>query len=540
MNSSIKSPGMTRLPDYPIHIKKAVFLLCSLFIVNILYAQKIAFRYPFKFTKKLTQSARLNKGAYIHLDTSKKQIALVLQDMNHTDYVLIDSNMKTLSNFSLPAEKTIFGYQIEDRIRKYYSGAISDGNTYTFIFRKSTSNSEFTGRIAGFKYRQSFQKEVVDFRSKSVSQHNYLSIPKEEDFISSFSQNNIFYAITALDESSSLKIYTLSGDGKEDQKLVPFPLPSWPGKKTKKLSEVLDNTVLITEGEETGLDDASLSSKLYITNESLVFVNDNLWGAHTVKISTSDFSVSSQTIKMEKNEQGKENDKTYTSCFKSGDFFYTVNLIDKSIYLEIHDSSGTKLKTIEINELNIQSITNETGTYEEHKWSDVKSDPVDDFKKLLKAFRKGNLGITAEKRSNGNILVTIGTHDMLPIGSYSPGSSFTSVSSVPQGYGNHTTSTGNMIGPNLSLNIHRTTGISSYSRDSEYYKSTNFKLMLDGTKLTPVKVSIPESVADQVKRQIGDTGSGIISQFRFLGKEYLGYYESGADEYYFKQIKLKK
>src|SRR5436190_18497698 len=158
--------------------------LISLLLLHCLLtaAQKDVLKYPFKFSTKRNNASSFNKGAYVMADKSAANMAFVLQDVDKADYVLTDSDFKVLSNFTLPAKQTIFDFDASNLSQLNYVGATTDGNKYNFIY-KHTATKMFTN-----KDYYSYKIETVDFAAKTVTQKDFVDVPKSEKPVAGFSE----------------------------------------------------------------------------------------------------------------------------------------------------------------------------------------------------------------------------------------------------------------------------------------------------------------------------------------------------------------
>ncbi|MBX2888001.1 MAG: hypothetical protein KF829_05060 [Ferruginibacter sp.] len=460
-------------------------------------------------------------------DKSASNIAFVLQDIDKADYVLADSNFKIISSFSLPAKQTIFNYDASNLSQLNYVGATTDGNKYNFIY-KHTATKMFSN-----KDYYSYKIETVDFAAKNVIQKDFINVPKNEKVISGFSEYNNFFLLTAMDETSSLKIYGLSGNGATIEKTIVFPVQNTDGKKAKKLSDILAETVTINAADEPGLDDAVRSAKLFTSKDELTFLINDRGSAQVVTINTTNFSVSNKYIKHE-NAESKEADKAYTNAYITGNRLFLMQVVPQKITVSVFDLDGKNLSKLEINETNIQQLTNGGGKYQERRGSKEKDEMIDDFTKITKALIKGTQGIAVETTATGKYLITIGTYDDIQVSSGGGDAYHTSVQ-FGQGTSPSTQATSNSY-----YYTNAVPGVSKFVSRPNYYKTTSFSLLLDAVTLKPVKDKIPESAAKQIRNYVSETGNAMKNQFVFHNKQYYGYYDGDAEFYIFQHIAIRK
>jgi len=508
-------------------MKNICFISLHLLHCLVTSAQKTVLNYPFKFSTKRSNAASFNKGAYVMADKTAANIAFVLQDIDKADYVLADSNFKLVSNFSLPAKQTIFNFDASNLNQLNYVGATSEGNKYNFVY-KHTGTKMFSS-----KEYYSYKIETVDFTTKTVTQKDFVDVPKSEKLVAGFSEYNKFFLLTSIDESSSLKIYELLGNGNTVEKIIAFPVQNTGGKKAKKLSDILSEIVTINAGDEPGLDDAVKTAKLFTSKDAFTFlINDNGLTL-VVAINTTSFAVTSKYME-NNNAENKGGDKLHTNAYIANSKIFSVQVVPQNITVSIFDLELKNLGKLEINETNINQLTNGGGKYEERKGSKETDETVDDFSKLTKAIMKGTQGIKVETTASGRYLLTIGTYADIMVNEGGVGSYHTTVVS-----GSSTI----MSEQATSTTHYQSTyvlGVSKYVSRPNYYKTTSFNLLLDATTLKPVKQKIPESTAKQIKNYVSETGGGEKNQFLFHNKQYYGYYDKDAESYIFQNIAIKK
>jgi hypothetical protein len=505
---------------------KKTYLISLLLLHSLLItAQKTVLKYPFKFSTKRSNAASFNKGAYILADKSTTNIAFVLQDIDKADYVLVDSNFKVVSNFTLAAKQTIFNIDASNSNQLNYVGATSEGSKYNFVY-KHTATKMFSN-----KESYSYKIETVDFAKKNVTQKDFVDVPKSEKLVAGFSEYNNFFLLTAIDESSSLKIYALSGNGTPIEKAIAFPIQTTDGKKAKKLSEILSETVTINTGDEPGLDDATKKAKLFTSKDALTFlINDN-GSNQVVAINTTNFAVTSKFIE---NNNAAIKEKVYTNAYMTGNKLFLVQVVPQNINVSVLDLTGKILGKLEINESNINQLTNRGAKYEERKGSKETDETIDDFSKITKALIKGTPGIAVETTASGRYLITIGSYADIIVNEGGGGSYHTSVVSGQSPIMSEQATS------NSSYHSTYVPGVSKYVSRPNYYKTTSLSLLLDALTFKTVKEKIPESTAKQIRNNVSETEGTMKNQFLFHNKQYYGFYDKDAESYIFQNIVIKK
>ena len=88
-----------------------------------------------------------------------------------------------------------------------------------------------------------------------------------------------------------------------------------------------------------------------------------------------------------------------------------------------------------------------------------------------------------------------------------------------------------------------TPGKPSYTTyNANFYKSTNFKLLLDPSTLNFVRGAAPNSVADQIKDYMSNVNkkAEAKNQFSVNDKEYFGYYDKEMKMYMIEEIIIRR
>jgi hypothetical protein len=139
-------------------------------------------------------------------------------------------------------------------------------------------------------------------------------------------------------------------------------------------------------------------------------------------------------------------------------------------------------------------------------------------------------------RHNNEVIITIGTYDMMKLQTYgSDPSRQTIYSSGPIG------PTSRYAGGGLyASDWVISPGSPSVTRyRANFYRSTQFKLKLSHSSLNLVNGDAPLSVNSKIKDYLG--GSGMIkNQFHINEKQYLGYYNNNQKIYVIEEIAISK
>src|SRR4051812_48863209 len=182
------------------------------------YAQKKVLSYPFEFEKSFL--ARGDYDTYFLDNPANNTFALVLKDNKKIEYALVDQNFKVVSKISSDIGSTVF----DVKNLRDCTGGTTNVHQYHFVYPESKGE---------------FEMETVDFDAKTVSHKKLVELPKEQKPLASFSDDNMFYILTANDKSGELSIATLNAAGELSQKSIAFPIPEEASRHRDKLSEYL-------------------------------------------------------------------------------------------------------------------------------------------------------------------------------------------------------------------------------------------------------------------------------------------------------------
>ena len=166
------------------------------------FAQKQMLSYPFEFEKGFMQKSDFD--SYFLDDSEASNFAFILKDNKKVEYVLVDKNFKVVSKISAKIDETIF------RLKETYVGGTAKNGVFNFVYKIS---------------RPGYQVETVDFNNKTIVNKQIFEIPREEKLLTSFSDNNVYYNITANNKTSELVFYILTEKGESIIKKIPFKIP---------------------------------------------------------------------------------------------------------------------------------------------------------------------------------------------------------------------------------------------------------------------------------------------------------------------------
>jgi hypothetical protein len=503
--------------------KKAV--LMTAIVINFFHAssqQKIA-SYPVEFSKAAIEKRLCD--SYILQEPSGQYFMMILKDNRKARYLLYNNKMQLMSEFS-PADgldKTVFNFDDQ----QYLGGTAGKGKFY-FVYK--VTDKKFLG------HDTYYQIETVDPITKQVSNKQLFEISKDEKLIISFGNFGQYFSITVNNSTGELKLYGLNPSGESFIKSFIVHIPATSAKK--KLTDFLDDIQLVSSDEEPGLDAAVEKVKLFYSPGKIsILVNERDDPTHILYINTQNFSFEEKSIdhsSLTKNDRGK----SYVNSYLFENRLFSLVLNKKNIRIAVYDpATGNLLKTHEINE------DTDPETFAEIPFTENRSGGVGDLKKVdnprkvIKMLDKGSEGIMVYKYNKGELIITIGTYDVYKT-SY-PGSD-----PVHNTYYSHDpiSPSSRYAGGGLYTNdyIFRP-GFPSITRyRANFYKSTQFKLMLDYSTLNLVNGEAPFSVNNKIKDYINNGKGLVTNQFHINEKQYIGFYNSDRMEYVIEEIFIRK
>lgn len=495
----------------------AVFLLGLCLAPALLFSQKRVFSYPFEFEKSFLQ--RSDYDAYF-LDNQKEgSFAIILKDNKKADYALLDRNFKLIKKVSSGIAATVFDKDIHA-----YSGGTTSGNEYHFVYSG----------------QKGYLMETVDFDKELVSNKKIFEFTNAEKALTSFSSGNVYYAITANDKKGELGLYAVDEKGVLTTKAVPVKLPEGVNKDRNKLSTYLSRLRVIKSEEEPDFSNTVVNAKLFAYPDRFdLVINDKDNPTHVLSIHLPDFTTSEKFISYEGIVPAGEKGNVYVSSYLKGQKLFSLILNKKNIRVAVHDlQTGELITKHEINEDNGAELFAQLPVTERRygKREDLKD--IEDVKKLIKLLTRGTEGLMVTENKTGQLVVTVGTYDLIPLPSGGGGATWVggfqnSLTPSPNGGANLTTT----WNPHMYLRP----GAPSFATTSaRYYTTTYFKLLLNPTTMKTAKGRLPMPVADQIKDYIEtvDKKAKATNQFCIGKSQYYGYYDRDAKEYVIEQIRI--
>jgi hypothetical protein len=157
---------------------------------------------------------------------------------------------------------------------------------------------------------------------------------------------------------------------------------------------------------------------------------------------------------------------------------------------------------------------------------------VGSTKKLIKAFTKGTEGLMITENKAGQLIVTAGTYDLIPV--RSGGSSGHYVGGMSTGV------SGAAAGaPVYNPHKYYNPGSPSYTRtDARFYTTTYFRMLLNPTTLKVTRGKLQTPVSAQIKDYMETVSkkAKATNQFNIGKKQYFGYYNPEMSAYVIEEI----
>lgn len=504
-------------------MKNLNFLFLAVILFNnVSFSQKRVISYPLDYSKNFLEKKEYN--SFYLQDNSNMSFMLILKDNKKVEYVLFDDKFKVKSKIA-PEDgfkSTIFNEDDAD----YLGGVAKDG-----IFRcvYKITDKKFLGSSTYYK------TEIIDFEKKQIKTESLFEITKNETLLISFGEFGQYFSITGNDSNNELKLYGMDADGKSFIKSFHIAIPVT--SKKKKITDFLEKIKLISATEEPGLELAKDKVKLFHTPSDIsIVVNEGDDPTQIYTISKNDFSITQRSIdhsSFTKDEKGN----SYINSFLYKDMIASLILNKKNIRIGLYDKDGNLKKIHEINDNTDMSAFAQSPVSTERRGKTTSENDITDLKKVIKSLDKGSEAITISTDKKGRLIITVGTHDPIQVSGGGGGSYGTRQTNVALN------STSTNVGPNRYETTYYRPGSSSYSKyGSNYYKSLQFKLMLDPVTLNIIKGLAPPSVADQIKDYISevDSKAQAKNQFQLNGKEYYGYYLTEDKIYVVEEIFIRK
>jgi hypothetical protein len=503
------------------YIIKALLLFSFINLSLLSSAQKRVLNYPFEFEKSLL--SRADFDAHFLGNATDSGFVLVLKDNKKAEYLLLDKKFKTTARISSALPATVFNERIMD-----YAGGTNSRNQFHFIY-------------AG----KDHYLETVDFTTKTISHKKLFEDTREEKPLVSFTSNNVFYALTTNDKSGELSFYIVNEQGLMQKKSVRLPIPADAGKKNDKVSEYLYGIRVFKADEQPDLSSAVHNAKLFAFNDRLeLLINNEGAPTHIIRLTLPDMNVSEKFIDYKDIIPANEKKKWYVSSFQKDGKLFSLLLNKKEIQLAVHDLAAQGL-------LKKYTLTEDSGTellaqqpLSERRLG-KKTDEKDlDIKKLIKALSKGTEGLMVTKNKAGQLILTFGTYDLIPLssggssGGWQGGWQQSSMPVQPSITNHGATRTAVSV---WNPTMYYRPGSPSYTTTSARYYNTSYcKMLLDPETLKVARGRLPIPEADQIKDYIEGISSKAkaTNQFSIGSEQYYGYYDKDAKAYVIDHIRI--
>ena len=503
---------------------KFLIALVTACMPAILVAQTKVFHIPFEFEKKLLAAS--DYDAYFLENPAASAISLVLKDNRKTQYLQLGKKFEVLSKIDLELNSTVFKEDITD-----YRGGTANGNVFYFIYEEKEKKA-FSKPVTRF------QLETVDFAARAVTHSVLFEIPKAEKVLSSFSDNNAYYTITADDKAKELVFYVVNDAGAVKEQRIPFTVPEGAGKERDHVSEYFKNLRVFKTNEEPDLSNAVSQAKLFSFPDKLSFViNNEGHDIHLFTVQLPDLTVKENFIDVDGLKK-ESKDKIYVNSFLRKDKLFSLVLNRKNIQLAVHDiPAGNLLGKQEINEDSDPGLFALPPVTEKRMGKKASTKDVDNVKKLIRALDRGTEGLMVTENKKQQFVVTIGTYDLIPIGGSSGGGwvGGWTTSTAPAGSAMPTVTTWNP-------NMYYRPGLPSYAQtNARYYTTTYFRLLIDSSGKKYARGDVPFPVAEQVKDYMQDVDpkTKAINQFAIGTKQYFGHYNKETRTYDIEEIRVR-
>lgn len=501
--------------------RQALLILILLQVVVFTNGQVKVASYPIEFHKQTLQTGRCD--SYFLLEPGGQYFMLILTDDKKAEYLLYNSKMQLLSKFTPPdgLKNTVFNFD-----RQEYLGGVAGKGKFHFVYK--VTDKKFLDRDIYY------QMETIDPVTKQVSNKQLFQISKDEKLIISFGNFGQYFSITSNNDTRELKLYGLNPSGESFIKTFKVTIPETSNKK--KLTDFLDDIQLVSSDEEPGLDAATEKVKLFHSPGKItITVNEKDDPTRIININTQNFSFEEKSIDHSKLTQD-ERGKSYVNSFLFEDNVFSLILNQKNIRIAVYEAeTGKLIRTHEINN------DTELNAFAELPFTETRSGTVGDYKridnpkKVINTLDDGSAGIMAYKY-NGQIVITIGTYSMFKVNLGPEPGRVTGYTSGPVGPGSR------YVGNGLYADDHVffRPGSPSVTRfRANFYKSTQFKILLSYSGFNLVNGDAPLSINNKIKDRLGGTGM-IKNQFQINEKQYIAYYNYEQKAYVIEEISMRK
>ena len=366
---------------------KKSFILIALLSSCISFSQEIVQSIPLEL--------KSNKDVFQIVNESKKEVSLFISDKKRVKNIRLDGKMRILDSLST------------NRPAKNYNEIIGyNGNesNYRLFWASSNCKEIFT--------------QLFNFNNHKIEEKNYSFSFKNEIILEKFSQNNVFYILTILKKTNTLKLYCFEENGNLVEKeidLTGFRFFKSDFQKTTFYGVMEENllpfesafTLLKIDSESpTSLTYSSKKRKCYSNgNQFIITIDTNLSYTQLITIDLSDYTAKEKFINkpfIQKPQFSSVN----SNSFLAEDKIYLFKSSDELIKFTIKD-----LNDVVLNEYSLESdqpidfknseIHQENGSASNHRILEKTS-------QFNRKVNTANLGVSCYKM-NDNYIVTLGS-----------------------------------------------------------------------------------------------------------------------------------
>ena len=372
-------------------------------------------------TKLLTFVLFLSFYAMISQE-KKHEIKLILPEHSSSTQI-IDEENKQVSLFTI-AEQYI-DIQKFDSDFKRIDSLLVDKPTEEFNFISGHSVDKNSLKLFwSTKDEKKVLSKTINYQTKEVTENEFDLVFEKEFTIQKFTTNKNFYILRLVKNTSLLKFYIFSDNGKHEVKEVDLSSLTFYGKKgeEKNLYKILTGSAfeafldlsIITNDTPTSL--ILAKRKLYINDKSITFSFDiNTTMTQLFTIDLVDYSFKEEKIK----QTYFEENESYTP--KSNSFFikdklFQIKLTPERFVLNVTDSDRTKSNQFEATTYKNISFNN-SDMIQEHAGTQ-KTKIIENKNQFLLRMNDYNPLVSCNISGDGYI-VTIGSNVLVDTGASS-------------------------------------------------------------------------------------------------------------------------
>lgn len=278
-------------------------------------AQQLAGSFPMTLKK--------DQDVFQIVDQAKSEVTLFISDKNNVKAVTLDAQMKIIDSTSGARPDSDY-----DNMIGYNRGAAGYRLFWSSSNRKQIMSQEF------------------DLAKHTTTAIKYSLALKSEKPISEFSLNDVFYVLTAIKNSNTIKLYTFGHDGAVIEKsleLTGFRFFTSDYEKTT-FAGLVQSAVKINTDSPTSLVTSKAKNKLYaLPGRIALTIDGNNDYTQVVTINIADFTAKEKFIK-KTYVPFTERAELNSNSFLLGDKLYQVKTSSSKISLTIKDLEDNLIK----------------------------------------------------------------------------------------------------------------------------------------------------------------------------------------------------